>query len=122
MRNYRQGDHLFCLPFSARARLTYAIFTAGATLGLPKFRRIGQRMAEKFVLVGVVPETIVLPWLTPADAVMSVSSDADIDAAARSERAAISSSRQNGRNGIVVADHQSLRVVAALVAVVLAGR
>ena len=68
----------------------------------------------------VVPETIGLTVL--AFVVMSVSSDADVHAAARSEHAAIGSSRDCRGDGVVFADHQPLGVAAGLVAAVLAGR
>ena len=60
---------------------------------------------------GVVPETIGLAVLAAA-VVMSVSSNPDVDAAARSEHAAIASSRDRRGDGVVVADDQPLRVAA----------
>src|ERR1700738_3229236 len=54
--------------------------------------------------------------------VMLVSSDADVDAAARSEHAAIGSSRDRRGDGIFFADDQPLRVAAGLVAAVLPRR
>src|ERR1035441_3576271 len=68
---------------------------------------------------GVVPETTGLA--VPDVAVMSVSSDPDVDAAARSERAAISSSRDCRGDGVFFADHQPLGVAAGLVAAILTG-
>src|SRR3984893_17473768 len=70
----------------------------------------------------VVPETIGLAVVAAPVVVMSVSSDPDIDAAARSEHAAIALSRDCRGDGIFVADHQPLRVAWRVVAAVLAGR
>jgi hypothetical protein len=67
---------------------------------------------------GVVPDTT--EGAKPAAVVMSVSSDADIDAGARSEHAAIGSSRDRSGQCGFVADHQPLCVAAGFVAVVLA--
>src|SRR5262245_40810927 len=54
---------------------------------------------------------------------MTLSSDPDVNAAARTEHAAIGTSRHHGRYRVVFIDHQTLRLAAALVAVVvLAGR
>ena len=52
----------------------------------------------------VVPETTGLAVVAAA-AVMFVSSDPDVDAAARSEHAAVGLSRDHGRNRVLVADH-----------------
>src|SRR4051812_7977276 len=75
----------------------------------------------EFVFVagsGVVPE----PPDGVTDAVMSVSSTPDVDAAARSGQAAVASSRHCRGNAVVFADDQPLRVAVGLVAAVLAGR
>ena len=55
----------------------------------------------------VVPETTGLETLVVA---ISVPLDADIYAAARSEHAAIGSSRHHSRYGVIFADDQPLRV------------
>src|SRR3954451_15435580 len=76
-------------------------------------------------LVGrsVVPETTGGAFVAAPVAAMLLSSDSDVDAAARSEHAAIGSSRdRRGGDGIVFADHQPLRVAAIVVAAVLSGR
>src|SRR5260221_9968885 len=52
---------------------------------------------------------------------MSLSSDPDINAAARLEHAAIGSSRDRRGDRLVIADHQPLRVAAGFIAV-LSGR
>jgi hypothetical protein len=74
---------------------------------------------EDEVGIGVVPETT--GGAKPDAAVMSLSSDPDINAAARPEHAAIASSRDRRGDRLVIADDQPLRVAAGFIAV-LSGR
>src|SRR3954454_3604909 len=67
----------------------------------------------------LVPETTGLGMV--ASSAMVISSDPDVDAAARTEHAAVAASRRGG-DGVFFADDQALRVGVLLVAVVLARR
>src|SRR6195952_2615361 len=71
---------------------------------------------------GVVPETTGAATPVAAAVVMFVSSDADVDAAARSEHAAIGSPRDRRGDRVFFTDDQTLRIAAGLVAAVLARR
>src|ERR1700754_474602 len=70
---------------------------------------------------GVVPETIG-EAVFAALVVMSVSSNADVDAAARSEHPAVASSHRRDGDGVFIADDQPLHVAVGIVAAVLSGR
>src|SRR5882757_11074547 len=72
-----------------------------------------------FVLVVDGADTTV-PGIVASTA-MVISSDLDIDAAARSEHAAIGSSRDRRGNGVVFADDQAVGVAARSAVVVLTG-
>src|ERR1044072_7743641 len=67
---------------------------------------------------GVVPDTT--DCATPDAVVMSVSSNPDVDAAARSGHAAIGASRDRDGNRVVFADHQPVHRAGRFISAVVA--